>query len=129
VKHGYVACPSEWPYSSFHRWVRAGVYPPDWACTNRHPQPMTFSDIQASVGESLWDVRQSLTDCTGQPLIYSKTNDGYRLYSVGVNQKDDQSRSYDEGGDDLVVTIESADEGLRCICSFGASFSAVFGQH
>jgi putative transposase len=51
VKHGYVTCPSAWPHSSFHRWVRTGVYPPDWACVNRHPQPMTFSDIQATVGE------------------------------------------------------------------------------
>lgn len=46
---------------------------------------------------------------SGQPLIYSRTNDGYRLYSVGVNQTDDQGRSYEQGGDDLVVTIELAD--------------------
>ena len=51
VKHGYVRCPSEWQYTSFHRWVRADVYPPDWACVNRQPQPLTFSDIAGSVGE------------------------------------------------------------------------------
>jgi putative transposase len=31
VKHGYVAKAADWPYSSFHRWVKAGVYTPDWA--------------------------------------------------------------------------------------------------
>ena len=31
VKHGYVGCVREWPYSTFHRFVRAGVYPMDWA--------------------------------------------------------------------------------------------------
>ena len=31
VKHGYVSKVSEWPYSSFQRFVRLGVYPADWA--------------------------------------------------------------------------------------------------
>ena len=30
VKHGYVTRVAEWPYSSFHRFVRKGVYPADW---------------------------------------------------------------------------------------------------
>jgi putative transposase len=30
VKHGYVRSPSDWRWSSFHRWVRAGVYEVDW---------------------------------------------------------------------------------------------------
>lgn len=30
VKHGWVKCVADWPYSSFHRWVRVGVYPGDW---------------------------------------------------------------------------------------------------
>ena len=30
VKHGYVESVQDWPYSSFHRWVKQGVYPPDW---------------------------------------------------------------------------------------------------
>jgi putative transposase len=30
VKHGYVASPSDWPHSSLHRYVRDGVFPPDW---------------------------------------------------------------------------------------------------
>ena len=29
VKHGYVADPGEWPYSSLHRFVRRGILPPD----------------------------------------------------------------------------------------------------
>ncbi|WP_273205158.1 REP-associated tyrosine transposase [Marinobacter subterrani] len=31
VKHGYVARASDWPYSSFHRFVREGILPVDWA--------------------------------------------------------------------------------------------------
>jgi len=31
VKHGHVSRVVDWPYSSFHRMVRQGVYPPDWA--------------------------------------------------------------------------------------------------
>jgi putative transposase len=30
VKHGLVAAPREWPYSTFHRLVTAGRYLPDW---------------------------------------------------------------------------------------------------
>jgi putative transposase len=31
VKHGLVTPVKDWPYSSFHRMVRLGVYPEDWA--------------------------------------------------------------------------------------------------
>jgi REP element-mobilizing transposase RayT len=31
VKHGHVKYVSDWPYSSFHRHVREGIYPSDWA--------------------------------------------------------------------------------------------------
>jgi putative transposase len=31
VKHGHVRTVSEWPYSSFRRFVRLGVYPSEWA--------------------------------------------------------------------------------------------------
>jgi putative transposase len=30
VKHGLVQAPKEWTYSSFHRYVRQGVYAPNW---------------------------------------------------------------------------------------------------
>ncbi|MCP3369077.1 REP-associated tyrosine transposase [Bradyrhizobium cajani] len=30
VKHGLVASPIDWPHSSLHRYVRAGVLPADW---------------------------------------------------------------------------------------------------
>jgi putative transposase len=32
VKHGLVSAPRDCPYSSFHRWVRQGIYPADWGC-------------------------------------------------------------------------------------------------
>lgn len=31
VKHGHAKSVAEWPYSTFHRLVVAGIYPPDWA--------------------------------------------------------------------------------------------------
>lgn len=52
VKHGYAKCPRDWPESSFHRWVAAGVYPEHWACTQRGFS-MDFGDIEESVGEPL----------------------------------------------------------------------------
>lgn len=30
LKHGYVTRVKDWPYSSFHRYVREGVLPADW---------------------------------------------------------------------------------------------------
>jgi putative transposase len=32
VKHGLVERAADWPYSSFHRFVRRGWLPPDWGC-------------------------------------------------------------------------------------------------
>jgi putative transposase len=32
VKHGYVKNPSDWPYSSIHRFIRQGILSEDWAC-------------------------------------------------------------------------------------------------
>ncbi len=42
-----------------------------------------------------------------KPLVYKPTADGYLLYSVGVNGKDDGGRTYDDkpAGDDLVVRV------------------------
>jgi len=31
VKHGYVQKVADWPYSSFHQYVRLGILPVDWA--------------------------------------------------------------------------------------------------
>ncbi|MBC7821891.1 MAG: hypothetical protein IAG10_33815 [Planctomycetaceae bacterium] len=43
----------------------------------------------------------------GQPLKYERTADGYRFYSVGQNEKDEEGRSFDDNprGDDLVVRM------------------------
>jgi putative transposase len=40
VKHGLASCPHLWPYSSFPRWVRAGLYPGDWGCRCDGRQPV-----------------------------------------------------------------------------------------
>lgn len=31
VKHGHVKCVADWPYSSFHRYVKQGICPQNWA--------------------------------------------------------------------------------------------------
>ena len=50
VKHGLVKCPRDWPWLSFHRWVRAGVYPEYWACW-QDGRELDFNDIEQTVGE------------------------------------------------------------------------------
>lgn len=37
VKHGYAAAPASWPYSSFHRYVRDGLYPAIWGSGGANP--------------------------------------------------------------------------------------------
>ncbi|MFV2003889.1 MAG: transposase [Gammaproteobacteria bacterium] len=34
VKHGLCSRPVDWPYSTFHRYVKEGLYPADWAVQN-----------------------------------------------------------------------------------------------
>jgi len=46
VKHGLVSGASDWPHSTFHRFVEAGIYPADWAWNNvdsSQPLQMPFS--------------------------------------------------------------------------------------
>jgi putative transposase len=38
VKHGLVATPTDWPYSTFHRYVQQGLYSPHWG-ENLTPEP------------------------------------------------------------------------------------------
>jgi putative transposase len=45
VKHGLVSRVSDWPYSSFHRYVRQGLLPPDWGGD--------VSDLGANFGERI----------------------------------------------------------------------------
>lgn len=33
VKHGLVRAPMDWPYSSFHRYIKDGAYPADWGAS------------------------------------------------------------------------------------------------
>jgi len=47
VKHGLVSRVQDWPHSSFHRYVRDGVYPADWAGD--------AADAGVSLGERLSD--------------------------------------------------------------------------
>ena len=45
VRHGYVASPGDWPHSSFHRYVRLGLYSADWGQGHA-------DDVGAAFGES-----------------------------------------------------------------------------
>jgi putative transposase len=46
VRHGLVRCPKEYPYSSFHRFVREGFYEMDWGCGG-----LEFEDLELALGE------------------------------------------------------------------------------
>ena len=46
VRHGVVTSARDWPHSSFHRYVRRGLLPEDWAGD--------FSQDQGSFGERRW---------------------------------------------------------------------------
>lgn len=47
VKHGLVTCPHLWPYSTFGKWVKRGVYEPDWMCVcgGRTVPPPAFGGL------------------------------------------------------------------------------------
>ena len=49
VKHGLTRCPKDWPWSSFHRFVRRGHYEPDWGCSHR--QTPVFGAVNAALVE------------------------------------------------------------------------------
>jgi putative transposase len=52
VKHGYVKCPHQWEHSSFHRWVKEGVYKFGWLCQcQEERKPPDFEAISHTVGE------------------------------------------------------------------------------
>ena len=58
IKHGLAQCAHAWPWSSFHRLVRAGVYDARWCCgCDRNPVAMPDFDgldtdgIELSFGE------------------------------------------------------------------------------
>jgi putative transposase len=53
VKHNLVSCPHLWSYSSFHSWVKQGVFAVDWCCTcnGRQPKIPNFDAIAHSIGE------------------------------------------------------------------------------
>lgn len=53
VKHRLAACPHAWSVTSFHHWVRKGVYEPYWGCScqGRRSPAMDFSDIEKSAAE------------------------------------------------------------------------------
>ncbi len=53
VKHKLAQRPRDWPYSSFHRSVRLGLYPIDWGCqlNDIDASRFSFNDITVSARE------------------------------------------------------------------------------
>jgi putative transposase len=51
VKHDYVLSPKDWLWSSFHRWVRLGVYDVNWGSGETEALKKKFAKIEKSVGE------------------------------------------------------------------------------
>lgn len=51
VKHKLVRSLCEWEWSTFHRWVREGVYPQHWGCWSDTDKLLNFTDIEDTVGE------------------------------------------------------------------------------
>lgn len=49
VKHGLVQQVADWPYSSFHRWVKHGIYPKSWCSAPK--QLKVFEQIAKRMGE------------------------------------------------------------------------------
>jgi putative transposase len=45
MKHGWVKQVKDWPYSTFHNYVKKGFYPTNWGC-----ETVRFSDQE--FGES-----------------------------------------------------------------------------
>jgi putative transposase len=62
VKHGLAQSPSRWPYSSFRRWVEAGVYESEWGGAGAGT--MRFDDLDDTAMELAPAVRTA--DPTGQ---------------------------------------------------------------
>ncbi len=50
MKHGYVSRVADWPYSSFHQYLRNGVYPENWAgtaeCDRAHSAHYDFGEME-----------------------------------------------------------------------------------
>lgn len=44
VKHGLVSHPGAWPYSSFHRYLRLGLYPSNWAMLSEFEEDDAYGE-------------------------------------------------------------------------------------
>jgi putative transposase len=47
VKHGFARRPRDWPWSSFHRYVRSGDYPEDWGSV----EPSSIGEVNSDLLE------------------------------------------------------------------------------
>jgi len=45
VKHGYAKQVVDWPYSSFHKFVKKGILTPDWSSNKPEPDATKFGEM------------------------------------------------------------------------------------
>jgi putative transposase len=45
VKHGYAKRAGDWLYSTFQRYVAAGIYPPDWGIDASITDEANFGEL------------------------------------------------------------------------------------
>ncbi len=66
--------------------------------------PKTLGDMKLAYLSELPD-----DPCSGQPLRYTRTPDGFVLYSVGANARDEGGASSDSEQDDIIWRVGGAD--------------------
>jgi putative transposase len=64
VKHGHATHVADWPYSTFHRYVEAGVYPNDWA-GNGETEDQEFGETMVTPDDGLRHAPPILRDGHG----------------------------------------------------------------
>ena len=49
AKHKLVQCPNQWPFSSFERWQKLGIYDSNWGCQSA--EELDFTDLDETAME------------------------------------------------------------------------------
>jgi hypothetical protein len=78
---------------------RLGLRLEDYRVTNGH-YPSSLRELPSPSGES-----EYLDPFSNNDYLYSVTKDGFLLYSVGLDHKDDTANTATPGGDDIVWRI------------------------
>jgi putative transposase len=75
VKHGLALSPGDWPLTSFHRWVKAGVYEPHWG--SAAVPMMKFDDLSTTAMELVPAVRTADPTTKSPTGVSARTRDPF----------------------------------------------------